>query len=71
MIERIEAFRAKNNNALPARIIVYRDGVSEGQFNTVIVEEIVFELVRTLYLRSSNEVTTTAGWWHISREILH
>ncbi|TCD61374.1 hypothetical protein EIP91_008543 [Steccherinum ochraceum] len=39
MIERIEAFKAKNNNVLPARIIVYRDGVSEGQFNTVIAEE--------------------------------
>ena len=28
MIERIQAFRAKSNS-LPARIIVYRDGVSE------------------------------------------
>ena len=37
----------------------------------MIVEEIVFELVRTLYLRSSTEVTTTTVWWRISRGILH
>ena len=37
----------------------------------VIVEEIVFELVRTLYLRSSTEVITTTVWWRISRGILH
>ena len=37
----------------------------------MIVEEIVFELVRTLYLRSSTEVTTTTVWWRISLGILH
>ncbi|KIK64934.1 hypothetical protein GYMLUDRAFT_39338 [Collybiopsis luxurians FD-317 M1] len=39
MVERLMAFRDKNGGKLPARIIVYRDGVSEGQFNTVIAEE--------------------------------
>lgn len=29
MIERLKAFQATNNNALPTRILVYRDGVSE------------------------------------------
>lgn len=29
MAERLEAFRAKNKNNLPKRILVYRDGVSE------------------------------------------
>ncbi|THH27194.1 hypothetical protein EUX98_g6995 [Antrodiella citrinella] len=40
MVERIEAFKAKNN-VLPARIIVYRDGVSEGQFHIVVMEEML------------------------------
>ncbi len=29
MVERLKAFQATNNNALPTRILVYRDGVSE------------------------------------------
>ncbi|OBZ66780.1 Protein argonaute MEL1 [Grifola frondosa] len=37
--ERIAAFKARNNNELPARILVYRDGVSEGQFPIVVAEE--------------------------------
>ncbi|CDO74823.1 hypothetical protein BN946_scf184353.g4 [Trametes cinnabarina] len=39
MEERLLAFRAKNNNMLPTRVLVYRDGVSEGQFATVLQEE--------------------------------
>jgi len=39
MVERLKAFAVRNGNALPKRIIVYRDGVSEGQFNTVVAEE--------------------------------
>lgn len=39
MIERLEAFKQTNNGVLPERIIVYRDGVSEGQFNIVILDE--------------------------------
>ena len=39
MIERLTAFREKSK-VLPERIIVYRDGVSEGQFQQVIDEEI-------------------------------
>ncbi|KAK7683759.1 hypothetical protein QCA50_013135 [Cerrena zonata] len=38
MVERLEAFKAKSR-VLPSRVLVYRDGVSEGQFNTVISEE--------------------------------
>ncbi|KAL4242774.1 argonaute family protein [Abortiporus biennis] len=38
MVERLTAFRNKSK-VLPTRIIVYRDGVSEGQFNTVVMEE--------------------------------
>ncbi|KAF5392022.1 hypothetical protein D9757_003266 [Collybiopsis confluens] len=38
MVERLAVYREKNKN-LPQRIIVYRDGVSEGQFNTVVAEE--------------------------------
>ena len=42
MIERLEAFREKfspTKNVLPTRILVYRDGVSEGQYATVVKEE--------------------------------
>ncbi|GBE83588.1 hypothetical protein SCP_0506430 [Sparassis crispa] len=39
MIERIEAFQNSNRNVLPERIVVYRDGVSEGQFSIVVDEE--------------------------------
>ncbi|KAJ8092745.1 hypothetical protein PM082_007074 [Marasmius tenuissimus] len=39
MVERLTLFRARNN-VLPARILVYRDGVSEGQFNIVVNEEL-------------------------------
>jgi len=39
MVERLNAFRAKNR-MLPTRILVYRDGVSEGQFQIVVGEEL-------------------------------
>ncbi|KAH9916915.1 ribonuclease H-like domain-containing protein [Fomitopsis serialis] len=38
MEERLNAFKAKNR-ILPERILVYRDGVSEGQFAIVVAEE--------------------------------
>lgn len=38
MIERLLLFKA-TSKVLPARILVYRDGVSEGQFHTVLQEE--------------------------------
>ena len=38
MEERLKLYQ-KHKKALPRRIIVYRDGVSEGQFNTVVDEE--------------------------------
>ncbi|KAJ7052794.1 argonaute-like protein [Mycena amicta] len=40
MLQRLQRFAATNNNALPAQVLVYRDGVSEGQFRTVIEEEL-------------------------------
>jgi eukaryotic translation initiation factor 2C len=39
MVERLTLYKSKNKN-LPQRILVYRDGVSEGQFNTVVQEEL-------------------------------
>ncbi|KAG1779924.1 Piwi domain-containing protein [Suillus placidus] len=39
MIERLR-FYAEKNQTLPDRVFVYRDGVSEGQFNTVLEEEL-------------------------------
>jgi len=38
IVERLQLYKAKRNN-LPERIIVFRDGVSEGQFVTVLREE--------------------------------
>lgn len=40
MEERLKLYQKKNSNKLPRRIIVYRDGVSEGQFNIVVQEEL-------------------------------
>ncbi|KDR72808.1 hypothetical protein GALMADRAFT_158483 [Galerina marginata CBS 339.88] len=39
LIERLQVYERKNK-ALPSRVIVYRDGVSEGQFDTVLEEEL-------------------------------
>ncbi|KAI9796921.1 MAG: hypothetical protein M1825_006285 [Sarcosagium campestre] len=39
IFERLKAYQKVNMNALPQNIIVYRDGVSEGQYNTVLEEE--------------------------------
>lgn len=40
MWERLTLYKNRNKNVLPQRILVYRDGVSEGQFNTVVEEEL-------------------------------
>ncbi|KAJ3789398.1 argonaute-like protein [Lentinula aff. detonsa] len=39
MVERLKVFSSRNGKRLPDRILVYRDGVSEGQFKTVVNEE--------------------------------
>ncbi|KAI6040506.1 Piwi domain-containing protein [Pisolithus marmoratus] len=39
MISRLEIFRSCNKGKLPERVLVYRDGVSEGQFDIVRSEE--------------------------------
>lgn len=39
IIERLRLWQKRNNNALPNKVIVYRDGVSEGQFKTIMEEE--------------------------------
>jgi hypothetical protein len=39
MIDRLKLFQSKNNGKLPERVLVYRDGVSEGQFDIVRAEE--------------------------------
>ena len=39
MVERLKIYQRHNNQALPQNIIVYRDGVSEGQYQKVLTEE--------------------------------
>ncbi|KZV96981.1 Piwi-domain-containing protein [Exidia glandulosa HHB12029] len=39
MVERLQAYRA-TSKVLPERVLVFRDGVSEGQYDKVIVEEV-------------------------------
>ncbi|KAL0577823.1 hypothetical protein V5O48_004151 [Marasmius crinis-equi] len=53
MIERLLAYKAKNNT-LPERIFVFRDGVSEGQYQTVIKEE------RLAILKAFERIETAA-----------
>jgi len=40
MQERLTLFQTRNKNLLPRRILIYRDGVSEGQFSAVREEEL-------------------------------
>ncbi|KAJ5814820.1 hypothetical protein N7474_006597 [Penicillium riverlandense] len=40
MISRLEMWQKSNNGQLPKNIIVYRDGVSEGQYPMVLTEEL-------------------------------
>jgi eukaryotic translation initiation factor 2C len=35
MRARLDLWKAKNNNVLPDRVVLFRDGVSEGQLETV------------------------------------
>ncbi|KAF5350531.1 hypothetical protein D9756_008708 [Leucocoprinus leucothites] len=39
MFERLKVYQSKNKQQLPDRVLVYRDGVSEGQFSIVIDQE--------------------------------
>jgi len=50
MIARLELFKLKNR-LLPTRVLVYRDGVSEGQFLTVVKEEL--PLIKAAFRRFS------------------
>jgi hypothetical protein len=49
IIERLQAFR-RRSNVLPKRMIVFRDGVSEGQYDKVIKEELpqIFEAFKRI-----------------------
>jgi len=40
VMERLRLWRKKNKDTLPEQILVYRDGVSEGQYDTVLREEL-------------------------------
>lgn len=40
MLERLELWRKHNNKSLPKKIIIFRDGVSEGQYNLVLDHEL-------------------------------
>lgn len=40
MVERLKLWSKKNSGALPTRIIIYRDGVSEAQYHSILNEEL-------------------------------
>lgn len=40
IIERLKLWQKRNKNLLPAKVIVYRDGVSEGQYRLVLENEL-------------------------------
>jgi eukaryotic translation initiation factor 2C len=39
IVERLELWRKRNGGRLPSKVIVYRDGVSEGQYRIVLEDE--------------------------------
>ncbi|KAF8632134.1 hypothetical protein AX15_002028 [Amanita polypyramis BW_CC] len=54
MVERLKAYEGHNRGRLPERVFIFRDGVSEGQFNILLVEELpqilkAFENVKANY----------------------
>lgn len=53
LCDRLIMFQRKNEMRLPTKIIVYRDGVSEGQFNDVLRLE--FDAMRKAYQRMYKE----------------
>ncbi|KAK6006036.1 hypothetical protein QM012_006446 [Aureobasidium pullulans] len=55
MLERLELWRKHNKN-LPSKIIIFRDGVSEGQYNLVLHRELrpIQEAFRKLYGDTKN-----------------
>ncbi|KAG6119255.1 hypothetical protein E4U14_005609 [Claviceps sp. LM454 group G7] len=48
---RLQLWQAKNSNALPENIVIFRDGVSEGQFSQVVEKELplIREACRMMY----------------------
>lgn len=40
VVERLQTWRKKNMNALPEQVLVYRDGVSESQYDSVLNDEL-------------------------------
>ncbi|KAL1743810.1 ribonuclease H-like domain-containing protein [Schizophyllum fasciatum] len=40
LVERLQAYEKANKGSLPDRVLVFRDGVSEGQFDIVLQEEL-------------------------------
>lgn len=40
MIERLELWAKKNGGHLPTKIVIYRDGVGEGQYQMILVQEL-------------------------------
>lgn len=40
MVERLLLYQTRTKGALPERVLVFRDGVSEGQFDLVLKEEL-------------------------------
>jgi Piwi domain len=61
MVERLQLFKEKRNR-LPDRIVVFRDGVSEGQFVTVLREECKPHGADTLVILSDTFVQTRSSW---------
>lgn len=51
VVERLKMWRKKNKDALPEQVLVYRDGVSEGQYDTVLQVELpcFYEAFKKVY----------------------
>ncbi|KXG53098.1 uncharacterized protein PGRI_001480 [Penicillium griseofulvum] len=59
MVTRLRLWKDTNNGNLPQNILVYRDGVSDGQFNMVLAEELpkIQAAAKTIYRGSMPNIT--------------
>lgn len=65
LIERLRMYQSHNSAHLPSNILIYRDGVSEGQFKRVLQEEgpQIDAAVQAIYPANAPNRKSPSWWW--------